>query len=653
MALSVTITATSGAAADGIAENAAFAVLHDGSILIDNKVLIFTLSGSAIFTDSLTNTTSRVTSVIGSASVSFTDIVGETVIVTATYQSDPLVSGYTESTFVDIPLALEPPYIEPSFGNIIDYSVIENTIDFIVAPWANMKVGDVVHAYIGNIITWDAIYRVEQNDIGNPIRIVINNAKDLLFQYIDKTLVAYYKVGDIQSPDALYYVVNAYIRNVSIIGSRDSDRSALHLCAFNSLTGNPIKVRWQYYLEDTWQESARFTDRHPLKELHVSLANQSGAITVYPMNTAAVGDSNNSIAFAVTSVGKLVTWGGRLAWAVPPSNVAALSNITAIIASPNIVAVLDTNNTLYSWGNNAVGGNLTAIVDNVLTAICNRSAICAITDGGYLNAWGNIYAGGKLPSGLPAENGYISVSAARGAFCAINRQGFAVAWGENNFGGNMPKDIQNINNIIDVFATDGAFAVLTDIGVVRAWGNGDYGGTLHKPINNAIAIASSSKAFAVLRSDNTVTAWGNGLYGGIVPANIAALRNIISISSTDGAFCVLCDDGKIYTWGSKEYAGVIPPDIVNKDILTVSGISGAFSYITNKGAVSGWANSGTFDTVSDHFYRTAYRLTRNTPINTFLCMDLEGNIISIGDKGSVGNLPPGINNMLRYSEFKF
>lgn len=649
MPINVNVVATSGAEANGVSTNSAHAVLKNNNELIDNKTLLFTLTGNAVFTDTMTNMTSRITSIIGTADVSFTNIVAETVVIRVDYLDDPSIHDADDSTFVGAIGELEAPVIQEAIGNIIDYSTIETSIHVIIPIWEGMKSGDIVHAYIGHLNKWDETHTVTANEVGKPIIFTINNAKDFLLPYIDNTLRAYYSVNERNSIASLYNVVRIFIKNVAIIGKRDSDRSALHLCAFNSVTKEPIAVRWQYHMDINFIDASRFTDCHPLKKLYISIPGQKGQIMLYPMNIASVGNQTDSVAFAITLDGKINFWGANISWALPPSNVMNLTTIMGIISSPNSVAVIDERNTLYSWGNNSVGGNLTAIVEGVSTASCNRSAICAIITQGYLKAWGNSNAGGEIPANLASISDFITLSAARGAFCALNSKGFVSSWGESNFGGEMPPEIQALNNIVDVVATDGAFAIRTNIGTVQAWGNRDYGGSMSAPVSDAIAIASSTKAFAVLHKNKSVSAWGSGLYGGIVPPEITILRNIIAISSSDGAFTALCEDGKLYTWGSKQYGGTIPANIANKDNIMVAATSGAFSFINKDGGAGGWGNNIIFPIVDDYFFRAVYRLTRNSPPDAFICIDIDGNLNSLGNSDT-STIPSGIHNMLGYSQ---
>lgn len=648
MSISVNIQATSGAKPDGFDINNAYATLVNGNILLDNKSLIFTLTGSAIFTDTGTNKTKRITSVIGSANVSFTNIIAETVIVKVEYEENPLIVDAVDSTFLGDNQELDAPFIKEAINEHIDYSSIGTTISIGIHPWNGMQEGDIISLHVGEINNWDTTYKIKSEDTGKTLYFTIQDAREFLAPYIGHEIKLYYTLRDISSKTSSYSVIVALINNISIIGNRNSDRSVFNLVSINTITGKPVNVQWQYDASENFINGARFTDNYPLKKLHISIPGQHGRLELSPQNIASVGDKKGSIAYAITNNGKINYWGSDIKWAIPPIDVSNLFNLKGVFSSTNIVIAIDENDTLYSWGDNSVGGNLTAIVTNIETVACNRAAICAILHNGTLKAWGNAYSGGEIPNYISLQDGFKNIFSTRNAFCALNNKGNVVAWGEKNFGGDLPNDIEAINNVANVAATDGAFAIITTTGTVKVWGNSDYGGTLRYPISDAITIASSTKAFVVLHRDKSISAWGNSLLGGAIPNEISTLKNISAIFSNDGAFSVLTENGEVYSWGSDTHGGILPPEIKKEKILTLSSTSGAFSFINNQRGVGGWANKLLYSINNEYLFSASYSITRYTPPDAFLNLDNNGNLSTLG-KSSTNAIPNSLYNMITYS----
>lgn len=277
MALTLELTATTGAIANGIDENKVKALLLEGNNLVDNAYIRFSVTGSAIFTDSESNETTALTSVIGDINLSLVDTVGEIVKITAVYVDDPSVSASAQSEFIGDSVILAAPKIEEANDGIIDYSKIEENIHVTIQAYNNMKEGDVIKLLITGETPFETIYIVKESDVENDISITISDAKKLLESYLNKKLYIFYfvneKKSEVNSYDVVPFVLT--IDKVKIVGVRGNNGCAQNLAAFNIDTNQPITVIWSY---ENYKPviAERFTDYYPLEKIYISLPNEKG-----------------------------------------------------------------------------------------------------------------------------------------------------------------------------------------------------------------------------------------------------------------------------------------------------------------------------------------------------------------------------------------
>lgn len=98
MKYQLTLTATSGAQADGVAVNTAMAKLMSGNTYASGVGIVFSISGSAKF-DNGQQKIVLVTGSTGIVSVSFTDLITESVTIVAVVEPDASVLQMAQSTF--------------------------------------------------------------------------------------------------------------------------------------------------------------------------------------------------------------------------------------------------------------------------------------------------------------------------------------------------------------------------------------------------------------------------------------------------------------------------------------------------------------------------------------------------------------------------
>ncbi|WP_413492397.1 Ig-like domain-containing protein [Morganella psychrotolerans] len=655
MSITIAITTTSGANANGSDTNEASVILKNNDTLLDNKKINFNVTDDAIFPETGTNETSAITNALGRATVKLTDTTAETVIVTASYSEDHSVKDSGPSTFGDSPgVGIYPPEIDEATNNTINLSNINEIAHLRIPQWNGMKVNDVLDIFAMDVSPWEINYTVNEFDIGNDIVLDLSKVQ-YLEPYLNNIINIHYTLNnEIISESVTYLVVSALISDIEIIGNRGDLSSVNSLVAINKNSLMPTSVYWQYKDEENIHLSPYFTDLHPLKEIHVFVTSNENNLTIVPRNVDSLGFDGKSRAYILTESGKLFSWGSDTpAWLIPPATVTGLSSVRGILSSPYATVVLTNENKLYGWGESG-NGALDVPVEGINTVGYTRTAFAAITEEQKIIAWGVASAGGKLPENIASINGFIQVVGTRSAFCALHRNGNVYAWGSEEFGGKLPPGIAQLNNIKTIFSTDGAFAVLMDDGTVEAWGHKDFGGKLSILLRNINTISSNTGAFVALNNTGYVYGWGQPFNGGSLPNSIQLLDNIISVSASDAAFCVLQQNGTINAWGAHSFGAKIPKEILEiNNFITISSSIGGFFAISKTGKIVMW-NFNTFK-INEIFStnpKAGYRITRDSPPDSFICLHDNKTLSIIGENSDVSNIsdiPENVNGYIAHS----
>ena len=657
MAVKINVTTTSGAQANGIDKNSATVLLQNEDNRLDNKEIIFNVSGAAVFVDTDLNNTVSLTNVLGEATVYFVDVVPETVLITAIYGEDVSVNDSAASTFIGSEeTIIYPPVIDEAVGDLVIMSNIGQTAHIRIPKWNNMKSGDRLLIHGEYIEPWEKFYSVLDSDINNDIIIPID-VNIYLQPYVNNKLYLYYSLNDKNlSDETIYSVVAAELSDIQVVGVRGDIGGVNSLVSLNKISKDLVRIFWQYEDEDEIYEGTHFTDIQPLKTIRVFLIANSCYIAISPKNIESVGDSSgdpNTSRALILSSGKLYSWGASTpTWLQESSTISSLKDIKGILTSPYAGVILTEDYKLYGWGKEG-NGNLPSNKIDIISVGFTRTAFAAISKDGQLSSWGVASAGGSLPNDISLKGGFKYVVGTRSAFCAQNYSNEIVAWGADSYGGTIPSNITNIKNIKYVVATDGAFSILTTDGDVYSWGHEDYGGAMKIPLNNVRYIASNVGAFVALTEDSSLSAWGSSFHGGVLPSSISELKDVISICSTDGAFCALTLSGSIYAWGNNDFGAIIPNEIATiPDIIAISSSNGGFSIISADGTVGVWDSSTSKISKNTTIFPVAnYRITRNTPPNTFITVFNNQSIQTIGGGSDVIDIPGGIPQKIVHSEF--
>lgn len=270
-----------------------------------------------------------------------------------------------------------------------------------------------------------------------------------------------------------------------------------------------------------------------------------------------VGGEAHSL--ALTTSGKVWGWGdnyfGQLGLGTTtrhytlPTQVSSLTDISQIAAGSHHSLALQSNGTVWAWGDNASGqlGNGTLVASNVPVQV----------------------------SGL---SGVIQISAGESYSLALKLDGTVWAWGNNDYGqlgnetntnSNVPVQT-NISNAIQISGGGYHALALRSDSTVWAWGYNYYGqlgnGTnidsntpIQTNIGNATQVAAGGVHSLVLKPDRTVWAWGyNGdseLGDGTnndsnLPVQVSKLTGVASITTGSYHSLALKNDETVWAWGA-------------------------------------------------------------------------------------------------------
>jgi RHS repeat-associated protein len=335
-------------------------------------------------------------------------------------------------------------------------------------------------------------------------------------------------------------------------------------------------------------------------------------------------------------VGSAVLAAGLTAVTVPP---AAAAVGVRCLGSPQVLSVasaasyttysLDSNGSLWGWGNNYFG---------------------EIGNGSTANV--------SVPLNASGFNSLQAVSAGSTHVLALRQDGTVWAWGRDNYGQlgdgltgfdniqTTPEPVQGLTNVVavDAGAGDSSFAIKSD-GTVWAWGRNDHGQlgdgtttTRAVPTQitalNGFTAVSASYTFTLGLKNGNVYAWGHqDSYGELgsgvplytdqlTPALVPNISGATAVSASVGYHSVaLKSDGSVWSWGYNAF-GQLGNGSSNDSSTPVmaSGLTGvaqisAGGYftlaLTSGGAVYGWGENldGELgDTGAAGYQLTPYRL---------------------------------------------
>jgi alpha-tubulin suppressor-like RCC1 family protein len=294
-----------------------------------------------------------------------------------------------------------------------------------------------------------------------------------------------------------------------------------------------------------------------------------------------------------------------------PVEVNGLTDVVTIAAGGVHTIVLESDGTVWAWGNNWTGqlGDGTTInsptprqvdLTDVNAIAAGWLHTIALKSDGTVWAWGsNQY--GQLGATTSETCGYSSTpcsttsvqvigltdvtAIAAGDYhtVALKTDGTVWAWGRNYSGqlgdgtttdSATPVQVSDLTDVIAIAAGDYHTVAIKTDGTVWAWGSnwsgqlGD-GTTINSTtpvqvndLTDVTAIAAGDYHTVAIRTDGTVWAWGKNNFGQLgdgtktnstTPVQVSGLTDVTVITAGDDHAVVFKSDGTVWAWGFNRY----------------------------------------------------------------------------------------------------
>ncbi len=311
----------------------------------------------------------------------------------------------------------------------------------------------------------------------------------------------------------------------------------------------------------------------------------------------------------------------------PQSQPASINTTTAVIAGWEHSCALHRGGIISCWGRNNFGqlGNgqsgefADSSVPSEVANITDATAVttgsehsCALHESGTVSCWGKNYSG-QLGNGQNGENADSPVpsevanitdatAVTTGWFysCALHQDGTVSCWGNNTYGqlGNgksapdvfdesadssVPLKVLGITDATAIASKSRHSCALREGGTISCWGykrhgqlgnaqsrDGGYGFGSSSPvevagITDATAIAVGQNHSCALRQGGTISCWGNNEHGQLgnrqsgenasssVPVQVTDITDATAITTGSSHSCALHLTGTISCWGNNEF----------------------------------------------------------------------------------------------------
>ena len=357
----------------------------------------------------------------------------------------------------------------------------------------------------------------------------------------------------VPNADSPLYLTPDYGTNLWL--SLNLSNSAIHLLLHNTQPGMTYRIRSREKLiSGSWLDEVTVTGATAVTTTAATL-NSSGRtnslfIQAYSWMTNTAGGTASMMAISgerimvVTHNGDVISWGGNgygelgdytHLESTNPVHAVGLTGITKIASGLNYSLAIDSNGTLWAWGQLDESEDQT----NVPTPVPGMTNITAIA------------AYGQEGSSDPVV--------------AVKSDGTVWMWGISDCDtyGVVPEQIAGLSNVVSVTAGNcQTFALLTNA-TVWIWG---YGNKVPAPVpglSNIIAICAGDYHTLALAADGTVWAWGDNGYGQLgdggaenysdLPVPVVGLTNVIGVAA--GIWHSLAVDGlgRLWAWGSDDW----------------------------------------------------------------------------------------------------
>lgn len=283
-----------------------------------------------------------------------------------------------------------------------------------------------------------------------------------------------------------------------------------------------------------------------------------------------------------------------------PGTAAAADNVAQIVGGKGFTAVLRTDGTVWTWGDN-LRGKLGGGLDNRTrpTPVKGLADVVQLATGGSHTL-------------------------------ALKKDGTVWAWGQNTYGQlgdgtttdrTAPVQVAGLNDVVAVSAGAVHSAALNKDGTVWTWGDDSYGqlgdggsDRQSKPVQvkslaGITSIAAGGYHTLSLTKDKDMWAWGDDTYGQLgygydhntsnVPVMITWIRDVKSIAAGSNFSLALTSDGLAYSWGFNgsgqlgfgDMKDRSLPTIVKNDVVAVSAGNNHALAIEKDGTVWAWGDN--------------------------------------------------------------
>ena len=286
---------------------------------------------------------------------------------------------------------------------------------------------------------------------------------------------------------------------------------------------------------------------------------------------------------------------------IAPVNAASSKiQVQTISTGYNHTAVIKTDGSLWTWGENSVGQlgdgtkidrkTMVKVMDNAAAVSVGSSYTAVIKTDGSLWTWGN-NGYGQLGDGTNKDrykpvkvmDNVAAVSAGGSHTAAIKTDGSLWTWGSNNYGqlGNGTidhtdtkgyKPVKVMDNVASVsLGSYHTTAIKTD-GSLWTWGWNDSGqlgdyttigygvGTIRnrpkKLMDNVKAVSAGGSFTAAIKTDRSLWTWGSNRSGQLGDGTnedrntmFKVMDDATAVSAGDYKTSVIKADGSLWTWG--------------------------------------------------------------------------------------------------------
>ncbi|MCI0994505.1 hypothetical protein FGE05_26645 [Pseudomonas sp. ICMP22404] len=531
--------------------------------------------------------------------------------VTLTYEVEHLAGGDNEHSedfglrIAKLPLPM--PIIVQAKGDQLNPEDLSSGATLRIAPEAWLKSADVVQVTLaGAAGTGSTVltHSVLPSEAGGALYI------DIPYTVISanegRSIVLTYTVnGGEPGPEARYEVKRDIgSGEIRVMGARYNrglyrcSGCSRRLSAFQTSTGRPVLVQWQYEGDDGWVAGTTFQDRDSSRPLHVRSTDYQ--VTLNPGNIFGSGLdgvlTGDAAFIARRDIGDLVGWGNDAEGAKIPATIISMDDIAEVSATMGAYAARRVNGNVVTWGMTTHGATMGGVPRTGFTQVVgNGAAFAGIRDGGQLAAWGDAASGGLLPEPVEECSDIVKVCGGSLAFAALRSTGQVLAWGAVANGGELGEDIGQLDDVEEVIGNYAAFAALRGNHRLVAWGGAEQGGTLPQEIayrDDVIELScATAQAFVARCASGHVIAWGAATHGGVLPELIQDLDDIIEVTSNWQSFVARRKNGHVVAWGTVETGGEVSDEIARmNDIVQVTGSSKAFAALRNDGSVVAWGD---------------------------------------------------------------